>query len=68
YDAQRTAKLEAMGYTVMRFWNHEILGELDSVLERIALVLNEIPSPQPFYTRRVLPEGEGVSLVEICRF
>ncbi|MCG8428671.1 MAG: endonuclease domain-containing protein, partial [Chromatiales bacterium] len=47
YDARRTAKLEAMGYTVIRFWNHEILGELDSVLERIALVLIEIPSPQP---------------------
>ena len=53
YDAQRTAKLEAMGYTVIRFWNHEILGELDSVLERIALVLNEIPSPQPS------PRGRG---------
>jgi len=46
YDAMRTARLEAMGYRVMRFWNHEILGELTSVLEQIQLALIENPSPQ----------------------
>ena len=51
----------------MRFWSHEILDELDSVLEQIALVLIKIPSPQPFYTRRVPPEGEGVSLIVMIR-
>ena len=47
YDARRTAKLEGMGYTIMRFWNHEILGELHSVLEQIERALFETPSPQP---------------------
>jgi len=47
YDARRTAKLETMGYHVMRFWNHEILRELHSVLEQIQSALIEIPSPQP---------------------
>ena len=47
YDAQRTAKMESMGYRVIRFWNHEILGELQSVLEQIELALFEAPSPQP---------------------
>ena len=47
YDARRTARLEGMGYRVMRFWNHEILGELHSVLEQIESALLEGPSPQP---------------------
>ncbi len=47
YDGRRTAKLESMGYRVMRFWNHEILGELPGVLEQIASALLEAPSPQP---------------------
>ncbi len=47
YDTQRTARFVAMGYRVLRFWNHEILGELPSVLEQIAAALIESPSPQP---------------------
>jgi len=34
-DAARTRRLEAEGYRVLRFWNHEVLGETDAVLERI---------------------------------
>ncbi len=45
YDTQRTAALESMGYRVVRFWNHEILGELHSVLEQIAAELPKAPSP-----------------------
>ena len=41
YDARRTATLEGMGYKIMRFWNNEILGELQSVLEQIELALIE---------------------------
>ncbi|MGA8261698.1 MAG: endonuclease domain-containing protein [Arenicellales bacterium] len=47
YDRKRTAALEAKGYRVMRFWNHEILTELDAVLEQIRITLVEQPSPQP---------------------
>jgi very-short-patch-repair endonuclease len=51
YDARRTARLEDMGYRIIRFWNNEILRELHSVLEKIASELIDIPSLQP-------PSGE----------
>jgi len=51
YDAERSAQLEAMGYRVLRFWNHEILSEIEGVLEQIRLALNDIPSPQPLSLR-----------------
>ena len=47
YDARRTARLEALGYRVMRFWNHEVLGERESVFEQIQAALTESPSLQP---------------------
>jgi len=48
YDARRSAQLEAMGYRVIRFWNHEILTETQAVLEQIRrALLKEPPSPQP---------------------
>src|SRR5262245_8649857 len=28
-DASRTARLEALGYRVIRFWNNEVLGNVD---------------------------------------
>jgi len=45
YDERRTVYLERMGYTVLRFWNHEIFHETQSVLERIESALNNVPSP-----------------------
>lgn len=53
YDGRRSAYLEAMGYRVLRFWNHEILAETEAVLERICGALIESPHPVP------LPKGEG---------
>lgn len=47
YDAVRTARLEQLGYRIIRFWNHEILAELDTVLEQISSALMDSPSPQP---------------------
>ncbi len=47
YDEQRTTRLEAAGYSVMRFWNHEILTETQQVLEQIHKALINFPSPQP---------------------
>jgi very-short-patch-repair endonuclease len=53
-DAERTAFLERQGYRVLRFWDNEILTNIDGVLQRIALALrvNQSPSPCP------LPRGE----------
>jgi very-short-patch-repair endonuclease len=38
YDSRRTEYLEQMGYSVLRFWNNEVHGNLDSVL----LIISEI--------------------------
>lgn len=39
YDARRSAYLTGRGYRVLRFWNNEILGEMDNVLGRILMEL-----------------------------
>jgi len=39
YDERRSRVLEAKGYRVLRFWNHEVLVQLDDVLEEIHRVL-----------------------------
>jgi very-short-patch-repair endonuclease len=46
-DLKRSIFLESLGYKVIRFWNHEILGDIHNVLERIHGSLIEAPSPQP---------------------
>lgn len=46
-DAARTAFLEARGCRVVRFWNHDVLGNTDGVVETIRAVLENIPSPNP---------------------
>jgi very-short-patch-repair endonuclease len=50
-DAWRTACLEERGFRVMRFWNNEVLGNTEGVLEVIIATLEEqrrkrhVPSP-----------------------
>jgi len=46
-DDDRTAFLNRLGYTVLRFWNDEILNDTDAVLERIHLELRNTPHPIP---------------------
>ena len=40
-DLARASFLEAAGYHVIRFWNHEVLQHTDSVLARIETALAE---------------------------
>jgi very-short-patch-repair endonuclease len=48
YDDERTAGLESQGFTVLRFWNHQVLQEMDGVLERIRqAVAPSPPTPLP---------------------
>jgi very-short-patch-repair endonuclease len=35
YDAERTAFLGTHGYQVLRFWNNEVLNDLDGVVQVI---------------------------------
>jgi very-short-patch-repair endonuclease len=50
YDHERTRFLESEGYRVMRFWNRDIVQNLDGVLTAIKAELKQSPSP---------PVGEG---------
>ena len=51
-DEVRTTYLESKGFTVMRFWNHEVLTETKAVLDRIFnLISTDSPHPVP------LPKG-----------
>jgi very-short-patch-repair endonuclease len=38
-DATRTAEIEAAGYTVLRFWNNDVIENIEGVLEAICLEL-----------------------------
>jgi len=40
-DERRSALLRAKGYRVLRFWNFEVMSEIDSVVGRIAVVLRQ---------------------------
>ena len=54
YDARRTEVLERLGFRVIRFWNNEVLGRTDDVLNSIAAALAEVlpPHPSPLPRRR----------------
>ena len=45
YDRQRDAWLRSHGYTVLRFWNHDVMGEMEGVLEQIRCAVAPEPSP-----------------------
>ena len=45
-DARRTRELNVRGYRVIRFWNNDVLGNLDGVLETIVAAV-EAPPPLP---------------------
>ncbi len=47
YDQRRDAYLRAQGFTILRFWNHEVLQETSVVLERILSYLTLHPNPPP---------------------
>jgi very-short-patch-repair endonuclease len=54
-DRERTRDLNARGYRVLRFWNNEVLGNIDGVLEVIIGALQSsspTPNPSP-------PQGRG---------
>jgi very-short-patch-repair endonuclease len=52
-DAARTRNLESKGYRVLRFWNNDVLGNLEGVVAEIERVLAALPSPGP------TPKREG---------
>ena len=53
-DAKRTADLEACGYLILRFWNDDLLSNIDGVLETIVATASQEP---PHLT--LSPTGRG---------
>ena len=47
YDEQRTLFLLTKGFRVMRFWNDEVMQQLDAVLEMIGKELDGGGEPGP---------------------
>jgi very-short-patch-repair endonuclease len=54
-DARRTRFLESEGYRVLRFWNNQVLNNVDGVLEVIQSAILATPTPTPPH------KGEGSS-------
>ena len=71
YDQHRDAWLRSQGYTVLRFWNNEVMQQLEGVLEQIHCTISLSPGPSPasgrgekngqcgFYVKRPDTEGDG---------
>lgn len=55
YDDRRTQYLNQQGFTVLRFWNNQVLRETDGVLESIRNVILNLKRPHP----NPPPQGEG---------
>lgn len=53
-DRDRDAFLVKQGYRVLRFWNHQALGDLNAVLDQIWEAVKRPPHPTP-----LPPGGEG---------
>ena len=47
YDAERTKFLEALDLRVVRYWNHDVLGRTDVVLEDLWRVCDELKNTSP---------------------
>ena len=59
-DDQRTQALAAHGYDVVRFWNNDVLTNIDGVLATLAERLAKAPSPGLRFAKPDLsPGGRG---------
>ena len=52
-DSARTKFIEGEGYRVLRFWNNDVLANIDGVLEVIHSAITSTPTPNPS------PQGGG---------
>jgi very-short-patch-repair endonuclease len=59
-DERRTAVLAEHGYRVIRFWNNDVLTNIEGVLQMISQALAKAPSPGLRFAKPDLsPEGRG---------
>ena len=59
-DVVRDEWMVRESYRVLRFWNNEVLGNFEGVMDRISREIAAAPSPQPSPTRE---EGESAAPV-----
>ncbi len=58
---RRSAKLEALGWTILRFWNDDVIRDIDNVCQHIVIVAGlagaEMPATEPVSepAREVVP-------------
>ncbi|HEV2620673.1 MAG TPA: DUF559 domain-containing protein [Frateuria sp.] len=63
YDQARTRYLQGQGYRVLRFWNNDVLTNIESVLEVLVKAFASLrPSPPPSPPCLVKDGGEGAWL------
>ncbi len=53
HDRERSDLLIAQGYRILRFWNSDVLSNIDGVVQ---VIISEFVTPHP----NPLPAGEGV--------
>ena len=67
HDQQRTSALTRQGITVIRYWNHDVLNRIESVLEDLSNRIKASPLPagegqgegEAWSPRRTRAGGEG---------
>lgn len=59
-DAKRTKFLESRGYRVIRFWNNDVLENIEGVVDAIARALADRPSPSPLRGSSPPAAGRGI--------
>jgi adenine-specific DNA-methyltransferase len=62
YDGRRTAFIEAEGYRVRRFWNNDVMQNIEGVVAMIEETARELTPHPPTASRRAPPsplQGEG---------
>jgi very-short-patch-repair endonuclease len=61
YDDARTVFLEAKGYRVLRFWNNDVLENLEGVVRTIERALKNTPPARAGGEEVRSTDGEGLS-------
>lgn len=61
-DGVRNARIEAAGFRVLRFWNHEVLGDIEAVKSAVWQALSESGALHP---HPGLPPARGKEQVTI---
>ena len=63
YDAQRDTWLRDQGFNVLRFWNHDVLKNIDGVVDLVVKTMRNTPflNPSPQGGRKKIVRGRESS-------